>query len=283
MINRRKFIQAGTTGMAVSLAMPFLSKASASHQKEIKKNELLKTGMAGYTFLNFNLADSIKIMNRLNVKYFSIKDFHLALNSTPQQIQQTVKQINDAGINLYAVGVIYMKTKEEVDRAFSYAKNAGVDLIVGVPGYDLLDYTEQKVKEYNIKMAIHNHGPQDKLYPGPKDVYDHISKRDKRMGLCIDIGHTQRTGVAPAEAVKQFSDRLFDLHIKDVTAAQNDGKAIEIGRGVIDFDALLKALYNINYTGVCSIEFEKDMKDPVPGIAESLGYFNGAMKEVSLL
>jgi sugar phosphate isomerase/epimerase len=283
MINRRKFIQAGTTGMAVSLAMPFLSKASASHQKEIKKNELLKTGMAGYTFLNFNLADSIKIMNRLNVKYFSIKDFHLPLTSTPQQIQQTVKQINDAGINLYAVGVIYMKTKEEVDRAFSYAKNAGVDLIVGVPGYDLLDYTEQKVKEYNIKMAIHNHGPQDKLYPGPKDVYDHISKRDKRMGLCIDIGHTQRTGVAPAEAVKQFSDRLFDLHIKDVTAAQNDGKAIEIGRGVIDFDALLKALYNINYTGVCSIEFEKDMKDPVPGIAESLGYFNGAMKEVSLL
>jgi sugar phosphate isomerase/epimerase len=283
MIDRRKFIQAGTTGMAVSLAMPFLSKASASHQKEIKKNELLKTGMAGYTFLNFNLADSIKIMNRLNVKYFSIKDFHLALNSTPQQIQQTVKQINDAGINLYAVGVIYMKTKEEVDRAFSYAKNAGVDLIVGVPGYDLLDYTEQKVKEYNIKMAIHNHGPQDKLYPGPKDVYDHINKRDKRMGLCIDIGHTQRTGVAPAEAVKQFSDRLFDLHIKDVTAAQNDGKAIEIGRGVIDFDALLKTLYSINYTGVCSIEFEKDMKDPVPGLAESLGYFNGAMKEVSLL
>ena len=283
MTNRRKFIQRGAIGMAASFAMPFLSKASAFNQSKNKKNELLKTGIAGYTFLNFNLADSLKIMQRLGVKYFSIKDFHLPLNSTQQQIQQTVKQINDAGINLYAVGVIYMKTKEEVDQAFAYAKNAGVDLIVGVPGYDLLDYTEQKVKEYNIKIAIHNHGPQDKLYPGPKDVYDHISKRDKRMGLCIDIGHTQRTGVAPAEAVKQFSDRLFDLHIKDVTAAQNDGKAIEIGRGVIDFDALLKALYRINYTGVCSIEFEKDMKDPVPGIAESLGYFSGAMKEVSLL
>jgi sugar phosphate isomerase/epimerase len=210
MINRRKFIQAGTTGVAASFAMPLLSKASALNKSENKKNDLFKTGIAGYTFLNLNLADSIKIMNRLNVKYFSIKDFHLPLNSTQQQIQQTVKQINDAGINLYAVGVIYMKTKEEVDQAFAYAKNAGVDLIVGVPGYDLLDYTEQKVKEYNIKMAIHNHGPQDKLYPGPKDVYDHINKRDKRMGLCIDIGHTQRTGVAPAEAVKQFSDRLFD-------------------------------------------------------------------------
>src|SRR5690348_16997837 len=102
MTNRRKFIQRGAIGMAASFAMPLLSKASAFNKPENKKNDLLKTGMAGYTFLNFNLADSIKLMNRLNVKYFSIKDFHLPLNSTPQQIQQTVKQINDAGINLYA-------------------------------------------------------------------------------------------------------------------------------------------------------------------------------------
>src|SRR5690242_14368698 len=113
MTNRRKFIQRGAIGMAASFAMPFLSKVSAFNQSKNKKNKLLKTGIAGYTFLNFNLADSLKIMQRLGVKYFSIKDFHLPLNSTPQQIQQTVKQINDAGINLYAVGVIYMKTKEE--------------------------------------------------------------------------------------------------------------------------------------------------------------------------
>src|SRR4029079_6956019 len=123
--------------------------------------------------------------------------------------------------------------------SFNYAKAVGVNMIVGVPNYDLIDYTEQKVKEYNIKIAIHNHGPMDKLYPGPKDVYDRIDKRDKRMGLCIDIGHTQRTGISPADVVSQFKERLLDLHIKDVTAATNDGQAIEAGRGVIDFPALI--------------------------------------------
>ena len=279
MQSRRKFIQHTAVGITASAAMPLFSKASA--QKRLTpKHTPLKMGMAGYTFLNFDLASSINMMKRVNVTNLSIKDFHLPLDSSPEKIKDVIKQLTDAGITPYAVGVIYMKSKEAVDQAFAYAKNAGLDMIVGVPDYDLLDYTEEKVKAFNIKIAIHNHGPMDKLYPGPKDAYDHISKRDKRMGLCIDIGHTQRTGVAPAEAVLQFKDRLFDLHIKDVTAATNDGQAIEIGRGVIDFPALIKALDKISYTGYCSIEFEKDMKDPLPGIAESVGYFRGVMKTV---
>jgi len=277
MQSRRKFIQHTAMGIAAPAAIPLLSKA-ATQKQVTQKHAPLKTGMAGYTFLNFDLATSIDMMKRVNVTHLSIKDFHFPLNSSAEKIKEVIQQLTGAGITPYAVGVIYMKSKEAVDQAFAYAKSVGVDMIVGVPDYELLDYTEEKVKAYNIKIAIHNHGPMDKLYPGPKDAYDHISKRDKRMGLCIDIGHTQRTGVAPAEAVLQFKDRLFDLHIKDVTTATNDGQAIEIGRGVIDFPALVKALNKINYPGYCSIEFEKDMKDPLPGIAESVGYFNGVMK-----
>ena len=192
-----------------------------------------------------------------------------------------IAQFSDASIKPYTVGVIYMKTKQEVDQAFDYAKAVGVDMIIGVPAYELLDYTEEKTRSHNIKVAVHNHGPEDKLYPGPKDVYEHIKNRDERIGLCLDIGHAQRTGVAPADAVKQFGKRIFDLHIKDVTAAEKDGKAIEIGRGIIDFDALVKALKNINYKGVCSIEYEKDMDDPLPGIAESVGFFKGVITGIS--
>jgi len=277
MHSRRKFIQHTAMGMAASAALPLFSKASAQISAQ-QKHEALKMGMAGYTFVNFDLATSINMMKRVNVTALSIKDFHLPLDSSPDKIKDVVKQLTDAGITPYAVGVIYMKTKEAVDQTFAYAKNVGVSMIVGVPDYDLLDYTEEKVKAYDIKMAIHNHGPMDKVYPGPKDAYDRINKRDKRMGLCIDIGHTQRTGVAPADAVLQFKDRLFDLHIKDVTAANNDGQAIEIGRGVIDFPALIRVLNKINYNGYCSIEFEKDMKDPMPGIAESVGFFRGVMR-----
>jgi inosose dehydratase len=279
MQSRRKFIQSGTIAIAASTAIPAFNKASAQKQPR-QKHEILTMGMAGYTFLNFDLPTSISMMKRVNVTHLSIKDFHLPLDSSAEKIKEVIKQLTDGGITPYAVGVIYMKSKEAVDQAFVYAKNVGVDMIVGVPDYELLDYTEEKVKAHNIKMAIHNHGPMDKLYPGPKEVYDRISKRDKRMGLCIDIGHTQRTGVSPAEAVLQFHDRLLDLHIKDVTSATNDGQAIEIGRGVIDFPALVNALNKISYKGYCSIEFEKDMKDALPGIAESVGYFSGVMKTI---
>jgi sugar phosphate isomerase/epimerase len=280
MQSRRKFIQAGTLGMAASAAMPFLGKAAVNTSGETAKHEPLKLGMAGYTFLNFDLATSIKMMQRVNVTSLSIKDFHLPLDSPPEKIKEVLQQLRDAGITPYAVGVIYMKSKEDVDRTFNYAKAVGVNMIVGVPNYDLIDYTEQKVKEHNIKIAIHNHGPMDKLYPSPKEAYDRISKKDKRMGLCIDIGHTQRTGLSPADAVVQFKDRLFDLHIKDVTAAVNDGKAIDVGRGVIDFPTLERALYKINYQGMCSFEYELNMKDPLPGIAESVGYFKGVMNTI---
>jgi len=155
-----------------------------------------------------------------------------------------------------------------------------VNLLVGVPSYDLLSYTEQKVKSTGIRIAIHNHGPEDKRYPSPKDVYDRIRNMDGKMGLCIDIGHATRAGADPAKAVVEYAPRVFDLHIKDVSAAKADGKAIEVGRGVIDFPAFVKALEKIKYKGRCSVEFEKDMQDPLAGIAESVGFFRGVVKTV---
>jgi inosose dehydratase len=235
----------------------------------------LQIGIAGYTFLNFNVDQSIAMMQRVGVKYVSLKDFHLPFDSTQEKMNEVLGKFRDAGITVYGLGVIYMKTNAEVDRSFAYAKKANVDLIAGAPNYELLPYAEQKVKEYNIKLAIHNHGPEDKLYPGPKDVYDRIKNMDPRVGLCLDIGHATRAGADPAKAVLEYSSRIFDLHIKDLVENTPTSKVIEIGRGVINFQSLMKALYKIKYTGKCSVEFEKDMKDPLPGIAESVGFFKG--------
>lgn len=269
---------------AAMLAILFALAVTAGAEPVSPKNTLavngtdpMPIGIAGYTFFRFDLEKSIAMMKKLGIHYLSVKDVHLPLNSSQETIDATLAKYKAADINVYTVGVIYMKTKEAVDQAFAYAKKCGVPMIVGVPAYDLLDYAEQKVKEYDIKLAIHNHGPEDALYPGPKDVYDRIKDRDPRMGLCIDIGHAVRAGTAPEKAVKEYKDRLFDLHIKDVSLAAKDGKAIEMGRGVIDFTALVKALNKIGYKGVCSIEFEKDMTDPIAGLAESVGYFKGVM------
>lgn len=274
MPSRRKFIQ----NSAIVLSAASLSQLTATGRvSDYQKDTALPLGMAGYTFANYSLEQALAIMNRVNVKNLSIKDFHLPLNSEQPKIDEVKQQCADAGVNVYTVGVIYMKSKEEVDRAFDYAKKVGVGMIVGVPGYDVLQYTEQKVKECNIRMAIHNHGPEDKLYPGPKDVYDRIKNMDQRMGLCLDIGHAFRAGADLNKSLKAYAARIFDLHIKDVTAAKADAKVIEIGRGAIDFPSFIKTLKAIRYSGFCSIEYEKDMKDVLPGIAESAGYFRGTI------
>ncbi len=275
MPSRRNFLLTSTLGLTAATLSPLISKSEKLNMDFPYENHDLPLGIAGYTFLNFDIAQSIQMMQRVDVHFMSIKDFHLPLDSTKEKIGEVVKQFKDAGINIYGVGVIYMKNKDAVDQAFEYAKNVGVSIIIGVPDHDLIDYAEQKVKSYNIKLAIHNHGPEDKLYPNPQIAYDLIKNKDARMGLCLDIGHAQRAGVDPAKAVLKYNQRIFDLHIKDVTKAEQDGQAIEAGRGIINFPAFVKALRKIKYPGHCSIEFEKDMKDPLPGIAESVGYFKG--------
>ena len=275
MSSRRNFLRNTTLGLTAATLAPLVNKGESFHSNDPERSKDLSVGIADWTFVNFDIPQSIQMMQRLDIHHMTIKNFHLPFNSTKEKIDEIIKQYKDGGISIYGVGVIYMKNKDEVDQAFEYAKNAGVSLIIGVPEHDQIDYVQEKVKSYNIKFAIHNHGPEDKLYPSPEVAYNLIKNKDARMGLCLDIGHAQRAGVDPAKAVLKYNKRILDMHIKDVTAAAQDGKAIEAGRGIINFPALVRALRKIKYPGHCGIEYEKDMKDPLPGIAESVGYFKG--------
>ena len=277
MSSRRKFLQMTAMSLTATGMNSFVSNASPVFEHAKTSYQL---GMAGYTFRYFDVDQTIAMMKRTGVKELSIKDFHLPLDSSPEKIKEVKDKFNAAGINIYAAGVIYFKTKEELDRAFNYARQLGVDLIVGVPTVELLPYTEQKVKEFNIRLAVHNHGPEDKLYPSPADAFSKINKLDSRIGLCLDIGHSLRAGKDPAKAVTEYAPRLFDLHIKDLISNAKDSKGIELGRGVIDIPSVIKALKKINFKGKASLEYELDMKDPFPGIAESVGYWHGVTKTV---
>jgi sugar phosphate isomerase/epimerase len=136
------------------------------------------------------------------------------------------------------------------------------------------------VKETNVMLAIHNHGPGDEVYPSPDSVYDKIKDLDKRIGLCIDIGHTQRIGQDPVKMAAKYASRLYDIHIKDVTGSTGKDTPLEIGRGVIDIPGFLKTLVKTKYKGVVSLEYEKDGDDPVPGAAESVGYIRGILRVI---
>jgi inosose dehydratase len=276
MNSRRKFLKLAGTGVLAAGATSLYAYPALPVAVE-KAANTFTLGMAGYTFREFTVEKTIEMMNRIGITNLSLKDFHMPMNSTQQQINEVLAKFKAAGIAVYTVGVVYMKTKESVDQAFEYAKMAGVRMIVGAPNYELLPYVEEKIKSYDFKMAIHNHGPDNPLYPNATDIWNHIKDLDARIGICIDIGHTTRDGQDPSADIMKYKSRIYDIHIKDVDKAAKEGKTVEAGRGIIDIPKVVATLRKIKYSGKCSLEFEKDMKDPLPGIAESIGYFKGVM------
>lgn len=264
--------------LAVTSQMATAQEQRPGQRMPPETGEKFKVGMAGYTFAKFDLDKALATLKRADVHYLCIKDFHLPMASTDAQIAEFHAKLKANGVTGYAVGPIYMKSEKDIDNAFEYAKRVGVKLIVGVPNYDLLPYVDKKVKEYGYNYAIHLHGPDIATYPDAEDVWNHVKDLDPRIGMCLDIGHDTRNGKDPVADLKKYHSRVFDIHIKDVTGKTKLGYSLEVGRGVINFPAFVKMLRKVGYTGVCSLEHEKDMTDPFMGIAESIGYFRGIIE-----
>ncbi|SFC20899.1 Sugar phosphate isomerase/epimerase [Parapedobacter composti] len=275
METRRTFIQKGLLGMTVA-AMAGTAQGMTQVGLRKQKEDKFQLGIAGYSFVKFGLDESLAMMKRMGVRYLCIKDFHLPFKSTPAEITAFHEKLAASGVTGYAVGPIYMtKSRADIDNAFEYAKRVGVKLIVGIPNKDDLAYISDKTKAYDIRYAIHNHGPEDKLYPNATSIYELVKGLDPRMGLCFDMGHNMRDGQDPIKDLERYHKRIFDIHLKNVTAAAREGKTCELGRGVIDIPKFVKMLRKVGYDGKCSLEFEKDMSDPLAGLAESAGYFKG--------
>ena len=272
-MKRRTFIRTSACGAA---ALAILGTSTPAYATErAKKNTTLKTpqqedpfhlGMAGWTFHKFDLQKTLETMKQLDVHYLCIKDFHLPLDSTDEQIAAFHQKLAEYGVTGYGVGPIYMKSEAEVDRAFQYAQRVGVKVLVGVPNYELLDYAEQKVRQYDIRLP---------MYPNALDIWNHVKDRDARMGMCLDIGHNLRYGSDSLSDLRRYHTRVFDIHLKDVTGTTKADKSVELGRGRIDFPLFIRLLRKYRYTGSVSLEYEKDMDNPFMGIAESIGYFRG--------
>jgi inosose dehydratase len=273
--SRREFLALAGTGALAG----FLHEAPILRGKGVADSHsspvAFTLGIASYTFRAFPLDQAIAMTKRLGIKKLALKDVHMPLKSSDDDIRATVDMLKAAGIELSSCGVVYMTNEDEVNNAFRYAKAAGISIMVGSPDEALLKLVERMVKQTGIALAIHNHGPTDNRYPSPESVYRLLEGIDKRMGLCIDVGHTQRLGLDPAHEVERFADRLLDVHMKDVSSADASGTEVEIGRGVIDIPKLVQSLARVKYSNTIHFEYEKDQKDPLPGIAESVGYVRG--------
>jgi sugar phosphate isomerase/epimerase len=280
--NRRAFFKAAGVGIASSIVAPQLLAAETTALSSLSAGipMPLELALASYTTKEFSLDETIGMAQRVGLKHLGLKSFHLPLDASEADCKSAAEKIKAAGIDFYSAGVIYMNKKEEVDQAFQYAKACGIRIIVGVPAHELLTYTEEMIKQYDIMLAIHNHGPGDNVYPTVPGIYEKIRTMDKRMGICMDIGHIVRLDRDPVDEFNQCFDRILDIHIKDEDKRTAEGEPVEVGRGVIDIPGFLKAVIGLKYRGIVAFEYEKDPKDPLPGLAESVGYVRGVVNSI---
>lgn len=276
-LSRRDLLRAGVVAAA---GTAFLEQGSPAHAEIGDPKDTwrgLTVGVASYSLSAQPLDTAIKMIQRVNLKYVSIKDAHLSLNSTTDQRKEVAQKFKDAGITPISCGNVGMRNDEAAVRnAFEYARDLGLQDIVCAPTMDTLPLLDKFVKEFDIRIAIHNHGPGDK-FPTPKDVWDAVQPFDKRVGLCIDVGHTARAGADPAADVLNYHERLYDMHMKDVTRLAPNGGATEVGRGAMNIRAIVEAALKVKYSHQIAFEYEKNMSDPLPGLAESVGYLHGLL------
>jgi sugar phosphate isomerase/epimerase len=276
-LSRRTFLRSGALVAAAAAATP-LQPAVA--QAPEGKQSPIKLGLASYTFRNFTRAQMIGFMKQLNVNELNVKDTKDHLPMDPTQEAAAVADYKAAGIHLHAAGAIYFPKDEDEDirSKFEYCKRAGIPLIVaGDPTPETLPRIEKFVKEYDIRVAIHNHGPEDKIWHSPLDVLKVVSNMDPRIGCCIDVGHTVRAGTNVVEAIHAAGPRLLNMHMKDLTDFNSKESQVAVGDGMMPVRQIFEALIQLRYQGFVDLEYEVHGDDPMPGVISSFAYMRGVL------
>lgn len=270
LLRNAALLAAGST-----LPSPLLARASAAAPLPPSP---VKLGIASYTFRKFDDAKLIASMKALRTPYLNVKDIHLPVG-TLAEVKERAQALRAAGLTLTAAGTIYFTKDEDADvRAkFEYCRAAGISLIVGAPTHATLARVERFARQFDIRVGIHNHGPEDKEWPSPLDVLKAVKDMDPRMGCCIDIGHTMRAGVDVVSAIQQAGPRLFDLHMKDLARPDAKDSQVAVGEGVMPIRAIFEQLIRMRYSGFADLEYEIQENDPLPGALESFAYMRGVL------
>lgn len=273
MTDRRTFLKASAAGVATVLTpLPPL------HVVE-RGSEGVRLGVASYSLRKFPRAQAIEMVKALGTPYINLKSVHLPYELAPEELAAGRREIEVAGLQIVGGGTITFDEDSDdgVRKYFDYAKAAGMPVVVATTDPPVLPRIERFAKQYDIKVAIHNHGPEDKHFPSPYDVLKHVRNMDPRMGLCIDIGHTVRTGTDVVRAIADAGPRLLDMHAKDLRDLTAKGSQCIVGEGAIPIAGIFRQLEAMRFAGYVNLEYEIDTDDPLPGMKQSFAYMRGVL------
>ena len=287
-VPRRSFLTTAAATMAgaalgVAATPSFGRSAESTHDDDRSPAAAppheIKLGIASYSLREFPLDKALEMAKTLRTPYINFKSMHVPYEKTPDELAALRKHIEDEGFKIVGGGTITFNedTDAGVEKYFAYAKAAGMPTIVCTMPVATLPRVEKFAKQYDIKIAIHNHGTEDKIFPSPYDVLKHVKSMDPRMGLCIDIGHTVRTGTDPVKAVLDAGPRLHDMHAKDLADLTKRDSQVAVGEGKLPIAAIFRALQTIKYPGYVNLEYEIHAKDPLPGMQISFAHMRGVL------
>ena len=239
----------------------------------------VKLGVASFSLRNFSREKAIEMTKALGTPYINFKSVHLPYDASPSEIAAARAEVDAAGLHIVGGGLITFETDTDdgVRKYFDYAKAAGMPVMVSTCHPGVLPRVEKFAKQYNIKIAIHNHGPEDKDFPSPYDVLKAVKGMDPRIGLCIDVGHTVRTGTDVVRAVVDAGPRLLDMHVKDLRDLKVMESQCIVGEGKIPIVEIFRQLRAMRYAGYVNLEYEIDAADPLPGMKQSFAYMRGVL------
>jgi inosose dehydratase len=234
-------------------------------------------GVQSYCFRDFDLDGALKNTQKLGLKYIEFYGKHASHDMSPDQLKTVREKLKAAGIEMVAYGVVGFGANHEAnEKIFKFAKEMGIKVITADPAPESFGSLDKLVEKYDIKIAIHNHGPGSR-YSSLEDVLKAVQGHDKRIGVCIDNGHFQRSGVNSVDVVRKLGDRVHAVHIKDLDANNHDQI---LGRGEENIPAFLKALKTAGFQGPLDLEYEVEPQDPVPSMQKCLSYLSKVCKEI---
>ena len=242
-------------------------------------SDAIRLGVASYSLRKFPLDKALEMMKALHTPYVNFKSVHAPYESTPAERAAIRRQIDAAGFRIVGGGTIDFTKDDDQDvrGLFEYARDMGMPLIVATCNPPVVPRLEKFAKQFNIKVAIHNHGPEDNKFPSPYDVLSAVKGMDSRIGLCLDIGHTVRTGTDVVKAITDAGSRVLDLHAKDLRDLKDKGSQCIVGEGAIPFPEIFRALERVRFDGFVNLEYEIDADDPLPGMKQSFAYMRGVL------